>query len=51
MIKGYQDEQEAKCKSDEELYEKLLHGSGKMLLLDKFINKFKESGHKMLIFS
>lgn len=46
-----QEEIEAKCRTDEEIVEKILQGSGKMLLLDKFIEKFKQSGHKMLVFS
>jgi chromodomain-helicase-DNA-binding protein 7 len=29
----------------------LLQGSGKMILLDKFIEKYKKDGHKILIFS
>ena len=32
-------------------YNKLLESSGKLMLLDKFIEKFKQENHKMLIFS
>jgi chromodomain-helicase-DNA-binding protein 7 len=39
------------CRSDEDLYTKLLESSGKLMLLDKFIEKFKKENHKMLIFS
>ena len=34
-----------------DLYNKLLESSGKLMLLDKFIEKFKSENHKMLIFS
>jgi len=30
---------------------KLLDSSGKLVLLDKFIEKYKEENHKMLVFS
>lgn len=33
------------------MYKKLLESSGKLMLLDKFIDKFKQENHKMLIFS
>ena len=29
----------------------MLEGSGKMILLDKFIDKYRGDGHKMLVFS
>ena len=37
--------------SDEDYFKKILEGSGKMVLLDKFIEKYRKDGHKMLIFS
>lgn len=30
---------------------RLLDSSGKLVLLDKFIDKYKEENHKMLVFS
>jgi len=39
------------CKDELGLYNKLLESSGKLMLLDKFIEKFKQENHKMLIFS
>ena len=43
---------ELKAKTDDEARkEYLLGGSGKMLLLDKFIEKYQVTGHKILIFS
>lgn len=43
---------ELKAKTDDEARkEYLLGGSGKMLLLDKFIEKYQMTGHKILIFS
>ena len=29
----------------------MLETSGKLILLDKFIEKYKQEGHKMLVFS
>ena len=51
LLKGVQEDLEKGCVSDEDYFKKLLDGSGKMILLDKFINKYKQDGHKMLIFS
>ena len=40
-----------KCRNEEDLKRSILDSSGKMILLDKFIDKYKEDGHKMLVFS
>jgi SNF2 family DNA or RNA helicase len=37
--------------TDDDFYKKMLEGSGKMLLLDKFIDKYRQDGHKILLFS
>ena len=39
------------CKTDAEFLAKMLETSGKLILLDKFIEKYKQEGHKMLVFS
>ena len=39
------------CKSDTDYLQKMLDASGKMILLDKFIEKYKQENHKMLVFS
>merc|ERR1711892_764803 len=44
------DDREAGSTREERL-EKLLRGSGKMLLLDKLLVRLKETGHRVLIFS
>lgn len=51
LLKGVEEELTRDCKSDEDLFNKLLESSGKLMLLDKFIEKFKKENHKMLIFS
>jgi chromodomain-helicase-DNA-binding protein 7 len=51
LLKGVEEELEGKCHTDQEYYQSLLDSSGKLILLDKFIQKFKDEGHKMLIFS
>ena len=38
-------------KSDADLLKSMLECSGKLILLDKFIEKYKEEGHKILVFS
>ena len=38
-------------KTPEERYKELIYGSGKMLLLDKLLTRFKEKGDRVLIFS
>merc|ERR1719282_537044 len=44
------DDKEAGTTREERL-EKLLRGSGKLLLLDKFLERLRETGHRVLIFS
>ena len=51
LLKGVEEELTRDCKNEEDLYKKLLESSGKLMLLDKFIEKFKQENHKMLIFS
>ena len=51
LLKGVQEDLEKNCVTDEDYFKKLLEGSGKMILLDKFIEKYRSDGHKMLIFS
>lgn len=52
LLKGVQEDIERTCNNDREaLHRKLIDASGKMELLDKFIEKYKNEGHKMLIFS
>jgi hypothetical protein len=51
LLKGVEEELEAKCATDKEYFQSLLDSSGKLILLDKFITKYREEGHKMLIFS
>ena len=38
-------------KTPEERYKDIIYGSGKMLLLDKLLTRFKEKGDRVLIFS
>ena len=51
LLKGVEEELTRECKNDTDIFAKLLESSGKLMLLDKFIEKFKEENHKMLIFS
>ena len=51
MLKGVEEELTRDCKDEHDIYAKLLESSGKLMLLDKFIEKFKQENHKMLIFS
>lgn len=51
LLKGVEDELEAKCKTEQEYLQSLLDSSGKLILLDKFIDKFRIENSKMLIFS
>merc|ERR1712130_958319 len=44
------DDREAGVTKEEQL-ERLLKGSGKLLLLDKLLVRLKETGHRVLIFS
>jgi chromodomain-helicase-DNA-binding protein 7 len=51
LLKGVEEELTRDCKNDEDLFNVLLESSGKLMLLDKFIEKFKKENHKILIFS
>jgi len=51
LLKGVEEELIKDCVTDSDRYNKILEGSGKMMLLEKFINKFKQENMKMLIFS
>ena len=46
-----QNEISKNCKDFNEYIIKLIESSGKMILLDKLLNKFRSEGKKMLIFS
>ena len=41
LLKGVQEDLEKECKNNDDLFKKILEGSGKMILLDKFIDKYK----------
>lgn len=47
---GEQDEQQVQLNPDDRL-KQLIYGSGKLLLLDKLLTRFKENGDRVLIFS
>ena len=51
MLKGVEEDLTETIRSDEEMMQKLKDWSGKLILLDKFIEKFRSQNHKMLIFS
>jgi chromodomain-helicase-DNA-binding protein 7 len=52
LLKGVEDEICKDAVTDQEYYEKIIESSGKLILLDKFIDKFrKKEGSKILIFS
>ena len=51
LLKGVEDELESKCTTEQEYLQSLLDSSGKLILLDKFIEKFRIEQSKMLIFS
>ena len=51
LLKGVEEELVKDCKTDADFMKKLLDSSGKLILLDKFIEKYKAEGHKMLVFS
>lgn len=50
LIKGVED-REVEGLTQEEALEKMLHASGKYLLLSKLLPKLKREGHKVLVFS
>lgn len=51
LLKGVEEELTKNCRTEEDIYNRLLESSGKLMLLDKFIEKFKKENHKILIFS
>lgn len=51
LLKGVEEELTKHCRTEEDFYNKLLESSGKLQLLDKFIDKYRNEGHKMLVFS
>lgn len=51
LLKGVEEEITKHCKTDEEVNLKRIESSGKLQLLDKFIDKYRDEGHKMLVFS
>lgn len=51
LLKGVEEEITKNCRTDEDFYQKILESSGKLQLLDKFIDKYRNEGHKMLVFS
>jgi len=51
LLKGVEEEITKNCRTDEDFFQKTLESSGKLQLLDKFIDKYRSEGHKMLVFS
>jgi len=51
LLKGVEEELTKHCKTEADIFKTMLDGSGKMVLLDKFIDKYKSDNHKMLVFS
>ena len=51
LIKDPDDIDELEQKSAEERIDRILKGSGKMMLLDKLLRRLKDTGHRVLIFS
>jgi chromodomain-helicase-DNA-binding protein 7 len=51
LLKGIEEELVKDCKTDADFLNKMLESSGKLILLDKFIEKYKQENHKMLVFS
>ena len=51
LLKGVEEEICKDCVDDTQYFDKLLESSGKLVLLDKFIEKFKKEKSKILIFS
>lgn len=51
LLKGVEEDLTKKCRTENDLSRSMLDCSGKLILLDKFIDKYKEDGHKMLVFS
>ena len=51
LLKGVEDEILREAITDEQYYQKIIDSSGKLILLNKFIDKFKQEKSKILIFS
>ena len=51
LLKGVEEDLTKKCRTEADLQRSMLESSGKLQLLDKFIDKYREDGHKMLVFS
>ena len=51
LVKQPEDELELEQKAAEERIDRILKGSGKMMLLDKLLRRLKDTGHRVLIFS
>ena len=51
LLKGVEEDLTKKLRTDAEFMQCMLNASGKLILLEKFIEKYKEENHKMLIFS
>ena len=51
LLKGVEEELTKDVKTNDDMMKKMLECSGKLVLLDKFIEKYKSEGHKMLVFS
>ena len=51
LLKGIEEEITKNCRTDEDIFNKLLESSGKLQCLDKFIEKYRNEGHKMLVFT
>ena len=51
MLKGVEDDLTENIQTDNELHQLMENCSGKLILLNKFIEKFKTQNHKILIFS
>ena len=51
LLKGVEEDLTKKFKTEADLLRSMLDCSGKLILLEKFIEKYREDGHKMLVFS
>ena len=51
LLKGVEEDLTKKCRTEADLQRSMLESSGKLQLLDKFIDKYREDGYKMLVFS
>ena len=51
MLKGVEDDLTENIQTDQEMHQLIENCSGKLILLNKFIDKFRSQNHKILIFS